>query len=402
MYNRKSKMAYWKLFIAGEEVTRLIGKYITGIDITYELKRPTDCRVGIKSRSFFEDLCSEGLGVDVFFGDSPVALVKMFSGKISKRPEGSAQETIDYNIMAVENTAKMAMKQKRRVFASPTKAGIIQQIVAENGYVGQITISDSMPIDAKEMPVQNNQTDLAFLYECADKWDCLMWTVGEKLYFVDSSKAFLYGNTDRIRSVQDYRNEYLLGYRTDAWNNNVQSVTYKHKISKGGGAGSPGASGGSERKAVTNKPEDFEITYMGGVYKLKPSVVNAIKNNSEEARKIYAIISKAGAKNFEEHTLREYYYPVTAESRTNKGGKMGSHSSGYAKHGNTLNIKLNTWDVRLRPPREALFKSGSNDPKADSADLPAYLFKTNPQKYSITKVKTGLGSTPYTEIEAVM
>jgi hypothetical protein len=76
--------------------------------------------------------------------------------------------------------------------------------------------------------------------------------------------------------------------------------------------------------------------------------------------------------------------PVTHGSPTNKNL---SHTAGHKSGNAALTVSLNIGDPALRPPRNALLYSGSLNPKADTSDLPNFLFRySRPQKYKMNEI----------------
>lgn len=389
----KSRMPYFKVMIAGEDATSLIGKCIQSIDIDYSAKQPTSATIQITSKSLFMDLFIAGASCEISFGYHPLIMNKMIKGKINVEPEGESSEYMAYSIPISGEGVSMASHQKTRTFAVPIKNFIVNQIASENGFLPVVVIADVVPLPATEMTLQDGETDLKFLYRQAEKWGCLMWFGGmNQLYFVDRDKAFLYGNMTKNISENDLSLKYRFGYKSDSFPNNVKKVAWRKESNKGG-AGSPVATHGSEA-SVLNTPEDFTITYMGAKYRLSPAVIAELKNSPASALKYSSIITKANIEGFEDVTLKKYFVPLTGQSRTNK--QTGSGGGSGSSTGWVLDIELNEGDIYVRPPRQGLLACGGMNPKADTAELPGYIMRSNPLDLNIIEYRCGLSQGGFT------
>lgn len=390
----KSRIPYFKFIVAGQDTTDIIGKSIQSIDINYSAKKVASATVNITSKSVFQEIFVAGASCEIHFGYHPLVLNKMITGKINVEPEGETSEYMAYSIPITGTGVSMASAQKNRTFPVPIKNFIVNQIASENGYLPVVVIADILPLPATELPVQNGETDLAYLYRQAEKWGCLMWFGNmNQLYFIDRDKAFLYGNQTKTVNIGDKFPQYQLGYRSDTFPNNVKKVAWRKESNKGG-AGGPVGSHGSEN-SIVNVPEDFSITYMGAQYRLKPAIIQEIKNSPAAALKYSTIITRANIEGFEDVTLKQYFVPLSGQSRTNKNRTAGGGGSGSST-GWILDIELNEGDIYIRPPREGLFACGGMNPKADTADLPGYIMRSNPLPIKIIEYKCALNQGGFT------
>lgn len=387
----ETKMAYWGVKVGAVNLTSALKRFISSIKIKYLVDKegggiePTTAEISIVSPSFIEDFLVEGVPIKVSMGWSPLNQVLMFSGEIVGRPDGVASDTIGYSITAMDKVLDMARTKKNKTFKIPLKMNIINEVIAVAGYIPFVDISDTNLIDLDRMPIQKNQTDLEFLMECADRWNCIMWENSGIIYFMDAEKAHDRGDLIRERTIEDFFTSYELNYKAGLGKNNVAKISWKKFKRKGGGAGSPGVKRLTET-GVIEKEGDYYIEAYGQTWKLKKSIKEAILDNSLRAvdyARLGIITQEAGFKDL----TKQYFVPVTGGTATNEN--LATVKKNRAK-GFELSIDLNVGDPYLRPPRTAFLKSGTIGDKF--SDLPAFLFhdNKNPSKYNINEVETTL------------
>lgn len=383
----QSKMIYWDILVAGESVREHIRETVTGISINYELSKLTKGSITFSSQNLRESYIRSGAPVEVRFGYSPVNLVSMISGTVLVDPRGSASASVSYTATINNNTKTLNKVHKNRSFGSHnTKNKIIAFVadVADYDYIMSIADGNTR-IPKNEQPKQTGQTDLYFLIECAERWNCIVWIVDNTIYFVDSDQAHGYGNLNRTLHPQDLSTDYLLKYNTRYLDNNVKSVSWGRK--KGTTTGSPKAAGASREGPVISS-EDFDIEHFGQTWTLKAEVQKRLKGNMPLYRTIFGVIYDVENKRVEDGLFKKYFVPK------NKGKGTHKNETSSASHkGSSLivNAELYKGDPYLRPPRKGLFECG--DGEGISTELPRYLFRDSPeykQKYNINKVNTSL------------
>lgn len=390
--DNRPRMAFWDIEIGTEKSTDFLKKFIRGFGVEYNDDGPPVAQLHIMSNSYIEDILVPEMPIKFYMGWDRLRKALMIDGKIVTPPDGRAQEKLTYTLTIADKSLDLSKKTNNRVFKSLTKNAIIAKIARLNNYEYDLNMADGdLQINPKEMPLQKNETDLNFLYRCAVKWNCVIWFQKDpilgrsKLYFYDSDKANQKGNDLRIKTVDDLDSDYILGYRTNDVKNNVAYVAFKNKKSQGGTSGEPGVTGADENGTVT-KPLDFDFEADGGFWKLKKAIADEIKTNSSLGYKYLRLVAAAKVSKSKDK-LREYFVPVTHDSKTNKNL---SHAPANKKGSVSLEIGLNIGDPYLRPPRTAKLHAGS---VGIDSELPDYLFKDGkPQKYNINKVRSSLSN----------
>jgi len=377
--NFKKSMAFWDIEIGGSRLTNMLKKYISGMAFEYSLSGPPLAQISVTSESFMEDIMVEGTTIKANMGWDRLVRAQMISGKIVTPPDGKASQMLGYTLTVAHDSIEMAKFAKNKIYTVPKKSAVVSQVIGEYGYTPVVAISDASPISPKELPIQKNETPMAFLYRCAAKWNCLTWVNNNIFYFVDADKAHNYGNLDRLLNIEDLTSEYELGYRVSGKKNNIADLSWKFGT-KGGGVK------GAKEDGATTQPEDFDIEIAGQYYKLKPSIQKEIAGNSGATAKYLQLVVSAEASRAKD-ALREYFVPVTHGSQTNKNK---SHPAAHKAGKLTLSINLNHGDPFLRPPRTAVLDAGS---EAIDSDLPGFLFRGGkPKQYNINKVRTELAN----------
>ncbi|MBU8901591.1 MAG: hypothetical protein KOO69_02515, partial [Victivallales bacterium] len=229
----RPKFTTWKIEANGQDITRLYGKYVSNIEVSYKVNSIPTATLQIVSPSYLEDIFEVGMELKIFMGFDRNN-VEMFTGKITALPSGNAESLIKLNIKLVDNAVKMAKTQKSRTFKIPKISTVVQQVAVENGYVPVVDV-DNDTVNISDLPTQIGQTDLAFLNELAQNTNCLFWYYEEYIYFYDDYKAHSMGDVFRTPDIynMDITPIYDLAYRTDFVKNNVASIDWKFKQAKG-------------------------------------------------------------------------------------------------------------------------------------------------------------------------
>lgn len=383
---QKKKMAHYEIYLDGIDATTMFKKYLNSMSFNYELNKPTELQISMLSQSYIEDLFVLGRKIKVRAGWSKYTMTDMFQGKIKRYPTGSADERMSYTVTAYSDSTSAAMEEKNKTFAVLTKTAIITQIAASNGWIPVVTISNDSIIPVQEMPIQKGMTDLEYIIELANTWNCLTWYQDKTrtLYFVSDSEAFDVGNILREVNVDDLFPSYRLGYQTDGFMNNVARLSWQFGDAKGGAPGAPGLKRLGEDGSV-KKPSDYQIEFNDKLYELKPKFQAEVKKNPRNWYKYSFLITKAGVSEIDEQ-IKFYFVPVKGGMKT-KDSSISSPS--YDRQGLTLNFELNIGDPYLRPPRTVMLKAGTKNPKALNTQLPAFIMQGgNPKKYNLKSVST--------------
>lgn len=368
-----SNKLYWTVELDGVDITGLLSPVLSQITVTHKVNKPSSCKLEIRSANYIEDHFIEDRKISVKLGYGKFDQAQIFKGTLDKYPEGTAKELLTYTVSAGGPLSSLALiKQNRTFVKTPIKSAIIFKVVSESGeYVPIIDINDKYPIPVQQVPQQRNQTDLEFLMEMAERWDCVMFTSEPNLlHFVDFDKAHSYG--DLITGSFNLRSasldpEYILSYRSDVFKPNVESVKWNYKTPKGGTMGAPGVSGANEVGAVVNERQ-YEILFRGRTYRLKDQFLKVAKNNPTMFFTYADMVMRMGGY----RALRYFFVErkLNMPTHTNVIPPIGK---GY---GFDIEITLNEGDPYLRPPRRALLYSGSVNPRADCSDLPAWFFQS--------------------------
>jgi len=388
VFTPSKRMAFWEIQLNDIDISKEMGQSIAGITIEYDCNAPTQAIIEIMSMSFFEDFFAKNGRLTVKMGWSRSQMVTMIKdAQIIVNPEGGAKEYMSYTVTAAYPAAAMA-KEKSRVHPA-TKPAVIAVLAGENGLIPVIDIADRNIIPAKEVPMQVMKTDMQFLVECAQKWNCLTWVDSETktLYFVDAAKAYSYGSTIKKLNIEDLEPDYVLGYKTDFARNNVANIRWGHKSPKGGQNGAPAVLGLSESGSST-KEQNYNLEFEGVYYRVKPEYMRRIQNGEFSlGLKISGLISASGTAQARSE-LHQYFDPINS-SHTNDNTPAAGTGAGAE-----LSVELNVGDPYIRPPRKARLYAGSNSPKALTADLPGFLLgakdKPGTQIFHMSKVKTSI------------
>lgn len=382
-----SKMAHWEILVNGKKANAVINKHVESVSVTYSLKQPTQAKIVMRVPTMWEDFFVDGALVEIRFGYTKISLVSMITGRAVARPEGSAEESIQYAVTVIDDVLQLNSVQRIKVFGkNPTKIGIISEVASTAGLIPNIGISDISPISQKYIPKIIGKTDLQFLYDCARKWHCIMWIEGNSLHFYDADIAHNQGDLNKIPNSNDFKLYYELGYRNPLSTSNIKSVNWKRLSVKKGKAGDT-SSFGTDRKGRVREPSDYEIDALGKIWVFKAEVLKSIRGDRNKAL-LYINAAITGPVSETYARLRKYFKPLTsgAGSSTNNDKKgLPAHKRGKLE----LNVQLNVGDPNLRIPRTMILKGGAGD--KGSPELPNYLFRDGKeQKYFANEVVTSL------------
>ena len=383
-----SKMIYWKMYATefDIDITSSMRSIVNSIKITKTVlpvrskkkdSSPSKAEISVTSKNYIEDVFVEGMKIKIYMGYDRISSPLVFSGTIIKIPDGSAKEMLNYKIEAHSNEIELGYTQKNRLFTLPFKQAIISEIALENGLSPIISIKDEGPIKAQFMPMQRQKTDLQMLEELAKKWNCVCWFAPPNLmYFVDSEDAYLVGDV-----VSNSIMTYTLGYRTDKVPCNIESIEWKHKPAQGGSATNPGVAGFNEFGDKMGKNE-YKIVALGKTWQLKPQYLKEAKENPLLFGKYASITAYASVSFGAVNTLKKYFEVVDYDENSRANVPPAGDNTGFE-----LTINLNEGDPLLEPPRNALLYAGSINPKADTADLPNWIFRSGNEQKAPAKLK---------------
>ncbi|TGN20823.1 hypothetical protein [Leptospira idonii] len=388
------KMAYWTLALNKDKFPEM-RKFISGISVEYELNQMPQAEIQVESVSFLENYFSKHQLIDIEMGWNSLNMISMFQGEVERNPTGSASDYLTYSIPLIDGTASMALKEKNTVFTSSKKEEIIKTIIGSNGYNAIVQIKDKSPIKGDEVPIQKGQTDLEFLTNCAEKWNCLFWIDSENktFYFMDSEIAHSEGDkihaNSKIKNPDDLTGEYRIGYKTDHAPNNIANISWSFGNSREGDLNSKVAESTNENGKVVSTddylPETFAYEINQKKYELSPAALERIKSNPNLATKL-AEESKKAKPGSKKMTTYWVAYPASGDSKTNKNLQAPpAHKSTTI----TLNVDLNIGDPYLRPPRKVKLFCGSLNPRALTSNLPNWIANTGKEgrTFNLNKVK---------------
>jgi len=363
----KPKFTTWKLEANGEDITRLYGKYVSNIEVSYKVNSIPTATLQVVSPSYLEDIFEVGMELKIFMGFDRNN-IEMFTGKITAMPPGNVESLIKLNIKLVDNAVKMAKIQKSRTFKIPKISTIVQQIAVENGYVPVVDV-DNDTIDISDMPIQIGQTDLAFLFQLSQHTGCIFWYYGKYIYFYDADKAHSMGDVFRMPDIHnmDVTPIYKLAYRTDFIKNNIASIDWKFKQAQGSAPGTTAVMGFNE---VGSDPDykGHEVRFEGVTYRFKPEVIKEIEH--KKGLKKYLKIKWITGVEKRAEFIKQYMKPVSQPGKIHEGENyVASHKS----MGMEATVTLNQGDPSLRPPRTCSITDGTHNPQAHSSFLPDFL-----------------------------
>ena len=381
--NITSKMAWWKIKIHDQDVSNLLAKYITGIDVTYRLNKPSKASIQVSSVSFIEGVFSKNMKAGIWMGWDRFNMAHMISGKLVHVPNGQASELITYTIDIADDSIEMSKEEKNKTFKTNQKSRIIKEIIGINGYDAHVDITDDEMIKSSFFPIQKKETDWQFLQRCAEQWNCLCWYRDGTVYFVDAESAHDLGNTERTKTISDLKDQpYELNYRLKIGKNNIAKISWKEGKTKEGTSGSPGATGTNEDGAFTSSG-DYKFEYKGRYYRIGDKYKNA--SLSEIVKIEMLIVASDSEALLTDHA--QYFVPIVHGEGTHKNQ---SEPAANKKKALNIEVELNKGDEFLRAPRKAKLSSGTIG--HNTSDLPAYLFHEgkNGAIYNINEVKTSL------------
>jgi len=394
------RMYYWNIYLNGIVLTSEMKSFINMIKVKYEINKPTVGSISVQSNSFLESVFTEGQKVKVEMGYYRHELITMIDGEIIKTPEGSGEEYITYTVDIAEKAVSMSREAKIINPKIPKKNVIITELILRNGYTPVVDITDIGTIPVSELPIQNNKTDLEYLTECAEKWNCVYWIDQDigTIYFMDSDKAHIYGSLNKKINPADIALDYIIGYRTNILTNNVSKVSWKISNSQGS-SDARNLTKDGPAPSIPSVPTEVELE--GVTYTLKPEIYDEVVKNPSFALKLISIFTAQETNTALMESVKKYYvqYPAGGSSLN----KSKQERPGYKKLGVELTLDLNQADFYLRPPRTALFKAGSPNPKMKTSYLPSYVAGETPRKYNINIVETSIdGNYPKTSLVATI
>ncbi len=388
----QKNMAFWEVSVDNvKNWEAIVGNIVSNMTIVYEINKPTTAEIMFSSESFVEDVFSIGRTVSIKIGFDPLDLIPMFSGVIMSNPLGIATDNLQYVVKLESNEIYMSTHTKNKVFNPPKKKDIIEQIAGFYGFDTDISIKDVNNMKKTSTPIQKNQTDLEYLYICAQRWDCVFWfttgTAGQTtLHFYDSITAYGQGNNQKMQTVEDKFPDYMLGYRSNSTLNNVAKVSWKSLPTQGDGE--PGIKTLLEG-GIKEIPENFTIFHKEQRWQLNKKTRDFM-SLSWSNRKYFFVMMGIAYKNGVGHvdaTVKQFFEVCDTGSRTSQD-KRNSEAVETV-------IDLNIGDPWLRPPRTAKLLYGSDDPRAVSTSLPYYIYGAeSPENtlFRMRKVKTSLNA----------
>ena len=363
----KPKFTSWKIEANGQDVTRMYGRYIQGIEVAYKTNSIPMATLQIASPSYFEDIFETGMEIKIFMGFDRNN-IEMFKGKVVSSPNGRAENLIRMTVKLLGETSAATKNQKTRVFKIPKISAIVQQIAAENGYTPIVVVANDM-IDISDLPIQNKQTDLQFINQLAEDSNCIWWTWDKYFYFYDSDLAHSAG--DLLKKPDIYNEDlspiYKLAYRTDLIKNNVASIEWKFKQAQGSAPGQAAVKSFGETGEEFST-RDYETTYQGVRYRIKPEIIASFKSN-KEVWKYLAIKLSSGVSGHEDF-IKQYMKPIPRSGKIHEGK---NYVASHKMNGMEAMVMLNQGDPALRPPRTCSITDGTKNPSAHSSFLPDFL-----------------------------
>ena len=384
------RIVYWKIEMAGVDITDIIHTYVNNITIKHSLLPDANAKQGVEtppitatisfvSKNYVEDYFIPGQKIKIYMGYDRLALNNcIFSGIIPELPSGSAKDMLTYTLKLYGDSAvDLSLATKTRIFNIPDKIAIISEIMATYNCLCDIRIQNSTEISNPSSLMQLNKTDLQMIQNFAKEWGCIYWFSGngQNFYFMDAKEAHETYNFD-----VNHSKTYNLGYRTDflGMKCNVQQISWKHKSPRAGLAEEPGISGRNEIGEVYG-PKNFAIISPDSngqwvTWSLRPEFQNMVSTGTPQQRmalgKLMMALSGQHMLIGNSYEARKKFYML---------GKYPDDQSDmvpeHADSGFDITIILNEGDPDLWPPRKALLVCGSLNPKADTSYLPSWLFK---------------------------
>ncbi|MFW9871947.1 MAG: hypothetical protein ACFFG0_02520 [Candidatus Thorarchaeota archaeon] len=395
----QSNMVFWKILYGDSliDITSILSPYVSSIRVKRSIKpptknsknkhSPTEATIDITSLNYIEDYFLEGVALKIYIGYDPVKLIEVFSGRIKHLPDGSARDMLNYTVQAFGVETALCDEEKGRTFKLTRKSDIVIQIAMETGYNVNVGISDDKFIQGQFAPIQKQETDFQFLTRCAKKWNCVMWfDWPNTINFYDAEVAHYYDSTGRITI-----DPYILGYRTDKVDCNVETVTWKHKPSAAVSTTNPGIFGFNEFGKTSGKNEYKIANYDNKTWQLKPKYRNLYNKLSkgEGGLRELSILGRIsqdltlGFNSPENYNKFRKYYEVIKYNDNSRNDEYPPAGSGS---GFEISVHLNEGEPSLTPPRIGLLYSGSINPRADSSFLPAWMNRSGLGEYAKLRI----------------
>lgn len=366
------RMAFWKIKMDGQDFTPLLREVIESISVKRTIlpppknskkeHAPNEATISIISKNYLEDLFVEGTELEIYMGYDRILPKSslVFKGVIPALPDGSAEEMLKYNILALGDEITLALEEKSHVFAGMTKAEMIHSIIDPYEFDITIDIDDTVRPMADSIPLQIAATDLEMLNIFAKGWDCKMWLKSpNKFFFIDANK------------YSKYQSVYTLNYRSDKTiKPNVENVTWKHEKPQSALVDSEGNLVSFNQLGEVKDIENYKIYALGKTWEISPETwaqINSNPDHAAEAGKIDRDILVKTLKLNAYNALHTYYRICDGGDNMKRISDTGEGS------GIEVTVTLNEGDPDLYPPREALLYHGSINPRADSSHLPKFL-----------------------------
>lgn len=372
----RKRMVFWRIYLDNQDITPHIGHYLDKMEIVYNIlpttkgedKAPSKATLSITSKNYIENWFIEGRKAQIYVGYDITTPYLIFSGEIRKLPEGSAKDMLNFTVeLFGEELGVLGSEQKRRVFKIPYKTNVIGEIMVNYNYMCFYDIADTNLIVGKYAPMQREMTDLEALNKFANDWNCVFWfELPNYFFFVDSDKAHF------------YKDDYYLGYRTDKTACNVESIEWKHVPARAATELNSGIFGFNENGEVTGVKEYSvfapDINGKWATWELQPQYLRiATQGTPEERMKMAKDMYYSAKQTFTlqgYNALRKYYQIVKYDDSTSPDAPPAFADSGF-----DITVYLNEGDPTLFPPRNAFLFSGALNPRADSSQLPSWLFR---------------------------
>lgn len=386
------RMVYSKIMVAGYDMTKELGPYISSIKIKHTTMpkvtksksgsmpaSPSTCVITISSKSYIEDIFIENMPIEVYLGYDFIYQPLAFNGRVVQLPDGSAREMLNYTVKCAADEIKLGYTEKSRVFRAQ-KADIIRQICAENGWQSDIRISDNNVIDPIYQPIATGNADLEILYRYAHEWSCVCWfeyidpmtlkSKSKKVYFVDANIAHQVADDMSTPSQAEIMTQNVisktiaLGYRSSMTYCNVKQVDWKHKT----GRAMENTDGGVNKwtEACEQASREGKVLYNGQTWELQPQYLKEAQTNPTAFFHYAGIVAREMTFRGEE-ALKTYF------TRVPDNGLFPTRDPNYNGAGMEVVVHLNYGVPEWRPPRSAVLYHGSLNPMADGAHLPAWL-----------------------------
>jgi hypothetical protein len=158
-------------------------------------------------------------------------------------------------------------------------------------------------------------------------------------------------------------------------------VAWKQTPPRAVGAIEGGVSGFGEYGKIVGNNQG-KILALGETWELKPQYLEEAKNNPKLFGYYFTVVTAATINgNAYEGALKKFYRVVPYNDSAHQDVETGPNASGYQ-----IEVTLNEGDPDVKPPVKAMLYAGSLKYRADSSNLPAWLFKYSTTKRSPAKL----------------